>query len=283
MELWKNATKETHYSTWNTLHGDEKFNLINLRSLQVRKDGAVPRPLPHATAVVKHGEGLVWRQRKVRHILSLTIWATAHCRWTAQVVSMFALQQECQRFNSLVLESEWVNVTQCAPTNTIKIYIWLQHPHPSLPMWLNYFIKLNPIVCSSSSSYINHRPVTSADRPFVCIWMKFNSIWFGDLWQKIKLYSLSLSLSVFPLTRCYRNACSVKLKPVHFWLWNKCMLLMSLDLVKRCEIKTHLYSHFPFMLELTTAYYCLGNRNLFSGNVTQETGDEVFTVILTSY
>lgn len=80
--------------------------------------------------------------------------------------------------------------------------------------------------------------------------------------------SLSLSLSLLSaLSFCwYQNACSVKLKPMHFWLWNKFTLLMRLDLVQGSVMKTLLHL-FSFMVELSTAYYSSAYMTLSSGNV----------------
>ena len=80
---------------------------------------------------------------------------------------------------------------------------------------------------------------------FVCKSIDFNSLWYGDFWQKIKLHIFSPFLfvslrvpSLFTPSCWYRNACSVKLKPMHFWLRNKFAPLMRLELVQGSAMKT---------------------------------------------
>lgn len=96
---------------------------------------------------------------------------------------------------------------------------------------------------------INPFPVALSYFPlapsFVCKSIDFNSLWYGDFWQKIKLHIFSVFLfvslrmpSLFTPSCWYRNACSVKLKPMHFWLRNKFAPLMRLELVQGSAMKT---------------------------------------------
>lgn len=103
------------------------------------------------------------------------------------------------------------------------------------------------------------------------IWTAVNSLRCADSWQKIKLHLSPrwLAATSFLLHHLkkknspvsgslprYRNACSVKLKPMHFRLCNTFLRLMRLEWVQGSVMKTRLaaFTLLPTK-ELPTACY----------------------------
>lgn len=95
------------------------------------------------------------------------------------------------------------------------------------------------------------------------IWMAVNSPRCADSWQKIKLHlsprwlatTAAVALphrlkkkasTVSGFLPRYRNACSVKLKPMHFWLCNTFLRLMRLEWVQGSVMKTRLATSLSF-------------------------------------
>lgn len=119
-----------------------------------------------------------------------------------------------------------ISETQSAPLNLHNLDI----NHPLSP----YLISLLSLFVSVSTLIL------------------FGLVTFGRKLNLIFSLCLSPSPSPFPPSCWYQNAHSVKLKPMHFWLWNKFAPLMRLELVQGSAMKTLLHL-FPFMLELSTA------------------------------
>lgn len=97
-------------------------------------------------------------------------------------------------------------------------------------VWQNWFLLVSPVLAENLTQHF------------------FPLLMFSSC-------SASQSLSSCALTSClYQNAFSVKLKPTHFSLWNKFVILMRLELLQNFAVKLIPYVP-PFMVKWSTSFY----------------------------